>query len=129
MRTVSAALSPRRLVVAATEVVGLFALSSQTVRLRMTVGAYDTGMDLLVEAAEGLDMAASACDAAEDAALFSSLADRIRRYLAVSRPSTTLGMPRIPSGENRLKDESVIHRSGASQPSHIRVIADTVEAE
>jgi hypothetical protein len=129
VRKVSAAFSPRRLAFAPTEVVGLFDLSTQTVRLRMMVGAYDTGMDLLVEAADGLDMAASACDAVEDAALFSSLADRIRRYLAVSRPSTTLGMPRIPSGENRLKDESVIHRSGASQPSHIRVIADSVEAD
>ena len=85
-------------------------------------GAYDTGMELLIEAAQALDMAGEACEAPEDAARFSSLADRVRSYLAVSRPSTTLGMPRIPSGENRLTEEGVIHRSGANQQSHIRVI-------
>ena len=87
-------------------------------------GAYDTGMDLLIEAADALDTAGNACDAPEDATHFTSMADRIRRYLAVSRPSTTLGMPRIPSGENRLADETVIHRSGSNQSSHIRVISD-----
>jgi hypothetical protein len=86
------------------------------------VEGYETGMDLLIEAVEALDVASEACDAPEDAALFSTLADRIRSYLAMSRPSTTLGMPRIPSGGNRLTDESVIHRSGTVQPSHIRVI-------
>ncbi len=89
------------------------------------VEAYDTGMDLLVAAADALDVAGNACDDPEDAAGFLAVADRIRRYLAVSRPSTTLGMPRIPSGDNRLKDESVIHRSGTNQPSHIRVIPDS----
>ncbi len=93
------------------------------------VEAYDTGMDLLVEAADALDMAAGACDEPGDAALFDGLAGRIRRYLAVSRPSTTLGMPRIPSGENRLTDAGVIHRSGASQPSHIRVIPESTPSE
>ena len=88
------------------------------------VAAYDTGMDLLIEAADALDLAGDACDAPEDATRFTSVAERIRTYLAVSRPSTTLGMPRIPSRENRLTDESVIHRSGANQPSHIRVIPD-----
>ncbi len=90
----------------------------------MMVGAYDTGMDLLVQAADALDTAGDACDAAEDAAYLTSVADRIRRYLAVSRPSTTLGMPRIPSAENRLTDDSVVHRSDVNQPSHIRVIPD-----
>lgn len=85
-------------------------------------GAYDTGMDLLTEAARALDMAAEACDAPEDAARFSTLADRIRSYLAVSRSTTTLGMPRIPPDGNRLTDESVIHRTGAIQQSHIRVL-------
>jgi hypothetical protein len=88
------------------------------------VGAYDTGMDLLVEAADALDTAGDACDAPEDATYLTSVADRIRRYLAVSRPSTTLGMPRIPSGQNRLTDDTVVHRSEANQPSHIRVISD-----
>jgi hypothetical protein len=85
---------------------------------------YETGMDLLIEAVEALDLASEACDAPEDAALFSTLADRVRAYLEMSRPSTTLGMPRIPSDGRRLTDESVIHRSGAVQPSHIRVISE-----
>lgn len=90
----------------------------------MTVGAYDTGMDLLVEAADTLDLAGNACDAPEDARRFTSVAVRIRAYLMVSRASTTLGMPRIPSNDNRLTEEAVIRRSGANQPSHIRVISD-----
>ncbi len=85
-------------------------------------GAYDTGMELLNEAVDALELAGTACEAPEDADRFFSLADRVRRYLAVSRPSTTLGMPRIPSGEHRLTEEGVIHRSEANQQSHIRVI-------
>ena len=82
-------------------------------------------MDLLTEAVAALDLASEACDAPEDAALFSTLADRVRTYLAMSRPSTTLGMPRIPSADsNRLTEESVIHRSETVQPSHIRVIPE-----
>ncbi len=88
------------------------------------VGAYDTGMELLVEAAAALEAAGAACDSPEDATYLTSVADRIRGYLAVSRPSTTLGMPRIPSDQNRLTDDTVVHRSGESQPSHIRVISD-----
>jgi hypothetical protein len=90
----------------------------------MTVEGYDTGMDLLIEAAHALELAGEACDAPEDAARFTALADRIRSYMAVSRPTTTLGMPRIPPGGNRLADASVIHRSGAVQQSHIRVLPD-----
>jgi hypothetical protein len=78
-------------------------------------------MDLLVEAAEALDLAGGACEAPEDAALFSALADRVRAYLATSRPTTTLGMPRIPSAENWLADESVIHPS-KDEHSHIRLL-------
>ena len=85
---------------------------------------YETGMDLLIEAVGALDLASEACDAPEDAAFFSTLADRVRTYLATSRPSTTLGMPRIPSDANRLADENVIHRSSTVQPSHIRVIPE-----
>jgi hypothetical protein len=77
-----------------------------------------------MEAAQALDIAAGACEAPEDAARFSALADRVRTYLAVSRPTTTLGMPRIPSVDNRLTKETVIHRSGADQQSHIRVLPD-----
>ena len=88
------------------------------------VGGYDTGMDLLIEAAHALDLAGEACDSPEDAACFSTLAARVRSYLAVSRPTTTLGMPRIPPGGHRLTDEDVIHRSGAAKQSHIRVLPD-----
>ena len=85
-------------------------------------GAYDTGMELLIEAAHVLDLAAEACESPEDADRFGALADRVRGYLAVSRPTTTLGMPRIAPETNRLTEESVVHRSGASQQSHIRVL-------
>ena len=88
------------------------------------VGAGDTGMDLLVEAADALEMAAGACELPEDAAHFSLLADRVRRYLALSRSTTTLGMPRIQSNVNRLTVESVVHRSGMVQGSHVRILPD-----
>ncbi len=88
------------------------------------VGGYDTGMDLLVEAAQALDMASNACEAPEDAARFAAIADRVRQYLAVSRPTTTLGMPRLPSADNQLTDEGVIHRTGRLEQSHIRVLPD-----
>lgn len=84
----------------------------------------DTGMDLLVESAATLDMAAGACESTEDAALLSALADRIRSYLAMSRPTTTLGMPRIASDHARLTDENVIHRTGEFNKSHIRILQD-----
>ena len=99
-------------------------LPSQIVWHRIVTGAYDTGMDLFMEVAQALDIAGGACEAPEDAARFSELADRVRIYLAVSRPTTTLGMPRIPSADNRLTAETVIHRSGAVQQSHIRVLRD-----
>ena len=86
------------------------------------VGGYDTGMDLLIEVVQVLDMASDACEASEDAARLSALAERVRSYLAASRPTTTLGTPRIPTSENRLTDESVIHRSGAVEQSHIRLL-------
>jgi hypothetical protein len=86
--------------------------------------AYDTGMDLLVESANALDMAAGACESSEDAARFFALAGRIRSYLAMSRPTTTLGMPRIVSDHTRLTDEDVIHRTGEFNKSHIRILSD-----
>ncbi|MGO9028328.1 MAG: hypothetical protein ACLQOZ_06835 [Acidimicrobiales bacterium] len=88
-------------------------------------GGYDTGMELLMEAAHVLDLAAEACDSPEDAARFSALSERVRGYLAVSRPTTTLGMPRIPPDANRLTDEAVIHRSEALRQSHIRVLPNS----
>jgi hypothetical protein len=79
-------------------------------------------MDLLIEVVQVLDMASDACEASEDAARLSALADRVRSYLASSRPTTTLGMPRIPSFEHRLSDESVVHRSETVEQSHVRIL-------
>ncbi len=84
--------------------------------------AYDTGMDLLIEAAGELEMVAGVCESADDAAHLSALADRIRRYLATSRPTTNLGMPRIVSDQVRLTDEEVIHRTAEFSTSHIRIL-------
>jgi hypothetical protein len=87
-------------------------------------GAYDTGMDLLIESANELDMAAGACESSEDAARLFALAERIRSYLAMSRPTTNLGMPRIVSDEVRLTDENVIHRTAEFNKSHIRILSE-----
>ena len=87
-------------------------------------GAYDTGMDLLIESANELDMAAGACESSEDAARLLALADRIRSYLAMSRPTTNLGMPRIVSDEARLTDENVIHRTAEFNNSHVRILSE-----
>ena len=87
-------------------------------------GNYDTGMELLIESANALEMAGGACDSAEDADRFYALSKRVRNYLALSRATTTLGMPRIVSNENRLTDDQVIHRTGEFNGSHIRVLPD-----
>jgi len=88
-------------------------------------GAYDTGMDLLIESANELDMAAGACESSEDAARLLALEDRIRSYLAMSRPTTNLGMPRIVSdAAARLTDENVIHRTAEFNKSHIRILSE-----
>jgi hypothetical protein len=84
--------------------------------------ANETGMDLLIESAKTLDMAADACESPEDAAYLNGLADRIRSYLAMSRPTTTLGMPRILSEVTRLSDEDVIHRTEEFNKSHVRIM-------
>lgn len=89
----------------------------------MTV-ANDTGMDLLIESANALDMAAGACESSDDAARLFALAARIRSYLTMSRPTTTLGMPRIVSDVARLTDENVIHRTKEFNTSHVRVLSD-----
>ena len=85
---------------------------------------YDTGMDLLIESANELELVAGACESAQDAARLSALVDRIRRYLATSRPTTNLGMPRIVSDNARLEDQDVIHRNAesSSSQSHIRIL-------
>ncbi len=87
-------------------------------------GAYDTGMDLLIESAKELDMAAGACESSDDAERLYALADRIKGYLATSRPTTTLGLRRIVSDGARLTDEDVIHRTGEFNQSHIRILSD-----
>jgi hypothetical protein len=86
--------------------------------------ANDTGMDLLIESANALEMTAGACESSEDAARLFALADRIRSYLTMSRPTTTLGMPRIVSDVTRLTDENVIHRTEEFNTSHVRILSD-----
>jgi hypothetical protein len=81
-------------------------------------------MDLLVESANTLDLAAAACESSEDATHLSSLADRIRGYLEMSRPTTTLGMPRIAAEATRLTDEDVVHRTEEFNKSHVRILLD-----
>ncbi|MGO8827461.1 MAG: hypothetical protein ACLQU9_19775 [Acidimicrobiales bacterium] len=81
-------------------------------------------MDLLIESATELGTAAGVCKSTEDAARFSALAERIRSYLAVSRATTNLGMPRIVSDEARLTDENVIHRTAEFNWSHIHILPE-----
>lgn len=81
-------------------------------------------MELLTEAADALELAGSACERQEDAEHFFTLAGRLRRYLALSRPTTTLGMRRIPSSDIRLSEKDVIHRTGEAEQSHLRVLRD-----
>jgi hypothetical protein len=85
-------------------------------------GAHDTGMDLLIESAIALDLVADACESSEDAACLFALADRVRSYLATSRPTTMLGMPRIVSDDARLTDENVVHRTAEFNKSHIHIL-------
>jgi hypothetical protein len=83
---------------------------------------YDTGLDLLTESADALDATAGACESSDDAARLSALAARIRSYLATSRSTTPLGMPRIVSDAGRLTEEDVIHRTAEFNTSHIRIL-------
>jgi len=87
-------------------------------------GAYDTGMDLLIESANEFDRTAGACESPEDAACLLALAERIRSYLAMSRPTTNLGMPRIVSDAAQLTDTDVIHRTAEFNKSHIRILPE-----
>ena len=103
---------------------GLPAPPARGVWRRDVSAVYDTGMDLLTESATVLETTATACESPEDAALLSGLAARIRNYLATSRSTTPLGMPRIVSDEGRLMEEDVIHRTAEFNTSHIRILSD-----
>lgn len=87
-------------------------------------GNYDTGLELLNESAQALELAGGACDSEVDAEQFYALATRVRNYLSMSRATTTLGMPRIVSDNTRLAEEKVIHRSGEFNGTHIRILPD-----
>jgi hypothetical protein len=104
--------------------VALSGLPHEILRHPVTVGERATGMELLLEAAGVLEAAAGACDDPGDADRIADLANRVRAYLASSRPTTPLGMPRIASAPSRLADEMVVHRTPSSQASHIRIVPD-----
>ena len=95
---------------------------SHTARHFAMTEAHDTGMNLLIESANALELVAGACESSDDAARLFALAERVRNYLAASRPTTTLGMPRIVSDDVRLTDENVIHRTAEFNTSHIRIL-------
>jgi len=86
--------------------------------------SYDTAMELLVASAETLEASAGACEMPEDAERLGSLAVRIRRYLSTSRPTTTLGMPRIASAATELTAAEVIRRTEDYQYGHVRIVPD-----
>ncbi len=85
---------------------------------------FDTGKDLLAEAARVLEAAASMCEDANDAAEFVALGGRIRLYLSSTRSTTTLGMPLITNTRQRLSDEMVVRRSDGTSHSHVRIVPD-----
>ncbi|MGH9090700.1 MAG: hypothetical protein ACRDZR_04845 [Acidimicrobiales bacterium] len=88
------------------------------------VEAYDTAMDLLHESAAALEASAVACEEAGDAERLQNLAERIHRYLATSRPTTTLGMPRIASESTELSAARVVRRSDGDRYGHVRIVPD-----
>ena len=88
------------------------------------VESYDTAMQLLLESAETLEASAFACELPEDAERLGSLAERIRRYLATSRPTTTLGMPRITSASTELTAAQVIRRTEEYQYGHVKIVPE-----
>jgi hypothetical protein len=83
---------------------------------------YDTAIGLLNQAAETLTSAAQMCEEPADARELVGLADRITAYLATSRSSTMLGMPRIVSSATELSDEMVVRRRDDAQPGHVRIV-------
>jgi len=64
------------------------------------------------------------CEDGDDAAELTSLSDRIAAYLASSRSSTMLGMPRIVSAPNPLSEEMVVRRNADSVHGHVRILPD-----
>src|SRR5579872_7499257 len=71
---------------------------------------YDTGMSLLTAAADCLEAAAT--DDEPPGEELSRLAERIRRYLAVSRSTTPLGLPHVLTApQNLLTEEMVVRGS------------------
>ncbi len=86
-----------------------------------------TGLTLLAEVADALEGVAGACDDPVDAAGFADLADRVRAYLASSRPTTPLGMPHILSAPGRLDDGMIVHRTGADRASHVRIVRNSTD--
>jgi hypothetical protein len=124
MRSVPPVLPGRFIDCSGGEVVGLSPLPSHTVRQCLMPQTYDTGMELLVESAQALELAGSACDSSEDADAFFALAQRVRNYLSQSRATTTLGMPRIISENARLSDERVMHRTAENDRTYIRILPD-----
>jgi len=93
-------------------------------RKALMAQAHDTAMDLLHESADALEAVANACDESEDASRLLALTDRIRRYLATSRSTTTLGMPRITSSGNELSETMVVRRTEAGQYGHVRIVPE-----
>lgn len=85
---------------------------------------YDTAMELLNESADILEASAAACELQEDADRLAALAGRIRRYLATSRSTTTLGMPMITSTANELSVEEVIRRTQSNRYGHVRIVSE-----
>lgn len=86
--------------------------------------AYDTAMDLLHESIDALEASAAACEVQDDADHLRQLAERIRRYLATSRSTTTLGMPRIASESTELSAAKVVHRSRSDRYGHVRIVPE-----
>ena len=86
--------------------------------------AHDTAMDLLHESADALEASAAACEEPADAEHLRHLAGRIHRYLATSRPTTTLGMPRIASEATELSATRVVHRSQDDRYGHVRIVPE-----
>jgi hypothetical protein len=84
--------------------------------------SYDTGLGLLTEAAAALQAAADACDDPTDTLDLGHLATRIQAYLASSRPTTTLGMPRITSAAHELAEDAVVRRSEGNNFGHVRIV-------
>jgi hypothetical protein len=85
---------------------------------------YDTAMQLLTESAAALEASATACDLPEDAEHLGSLAERIRGYLATSRSTTTLGMPRIATAATELTAAQVIRRTEECQYGHVKIVPE-----